>query len=88
MSPRQLEEVVALTMAHRRSEAPFDVVIEGQTPGEDPECDLEVVDGYRCAGLTWWIEKTGWFRGPLGTMRQRIDAGPPRASSPDPGARG
>jgi probable F420-dependent oxidoreductase len=86
MSPGQLDEIVAYTTAHRQAEGPFDVVIEGQTPGEDPERDLERVDHFRDAGLTWWVEKLGWFRGPLDEMRARIDAGPPRAGSAEPAA--
>jgi probable F420-dependent oxidoreductase len=87
MSPLQLAEIVAYTTAQRRTEAPFDVVVEGQTPGRDPATDLDTVAAYREAGLTWWIEKLGWFRGPLEAMRGRIDAGPPRSSA-GAGARG
>ena len=78
MTPDQLREIVAYTTAHRQAATPFDVVIEGQTAGVAPARELEAVDVYREAGLTWWIEKLGWFRGPLETMRARIDSGPPR----------
>ena len=30
------------------------------------------------AGLTWWVEALGWFRGPLEAVRERIRRGPPR----------
>lgn len=83
MSPRQLGEIVAYATGERRATTPFDVIIEGQTRGRDPARDLATVDAYRDAGLTWWIEKLGWFRGPVGEMRARIDAGPPRPSPPD-----
>jgi hypothetical protein len=53
-------------------------VIEGQTVGDGGAADRERVEGLRAAGLTWWIENLGWFRGPLESMRERIDAGPPR----------
>ena len=67
--------------SHRRTSGAFDVVIEGRTEGRDPAGDLAAVNAYRAAGLTWWIEKLGWFRGALGAMRDRIDAGPPRSSA-------
>ena len=77
MTPEQLGEIVAYTRAHRRSEGPFDVVIEGQTAGDGAAADRERVEGLRAAGLTWWVENLGWFRGPLERMRERLRAGPP-----------
>ncbi len=88
MSPGQLAEIAEYTIGERRATTPFDVIIEGQTGGRDPARDLATVDAYRDAGLTWWIEKLGWFRGPLEAMRERIDAGPPRTSSPAPATGG
>ena len=88
MSPDQLAEIVTYTLAHRSGTDPFDVAIEGQTPGRDPQADLERVDAYREAGLTWWIENLGWFRGPLGEMRSRIEAGPPRSTGAERPAAG
>lgn len=74
----QLAEVVAFTRAERAAAgidaaAPFDVVVEGVSAGPAPA----LVAPYADAGLTWWIEKLGWFRGPLDEMRARIAGGPP-----------
>ncbi len=33
--------------------------------------------GYERVGLTWWIEKLGWWRGPVEEALRRIRAGPP-----------
>jgi hypothetical protein len=88
MSPGQLAEIVAYTIGERRSTAPFDVIIEGQTGGRDPGRDLAAVNAYREAGLTWWIEKLGWFRGPFEEMRDRIEAGPPRPGAQPASANG
>lgn len=71
--PARLAEAVRYTREHRQTDDPFDVVIEGQSEGPDPER----VAAYEAVGLTWWIEKLGWFRGPLGEMRARIRQGPP-----------
>jgi hypothetical protein len=51
----------------------FDIVVEGQSAGQDHE----LVAAYQEVGLTWWIEKLGWFRGSLDFARGRIEQGPP-----------
>lgn len=81
-SPEQLAEVVDYVRSVRDPAAGgFDVVVEAQSDGPAPE----VVDAYEAVGLTWWIEKLGWFRGPVEHVRERIQAGPPtsqRAEGP------
>ena len=77
MSPAQLAEIVAYTRAHREADGAFDVVIEGQTAGRDGAEDAVRVRPYAELGLTWWIEKLGWFRGSVAATRERIAAGPP-----------
>ncbi len=77
MRPEQLAEIVGYTREHRDPAVALDVVVEGQTPGHDAARDRAALEPYREAGLTWWIEKLGWFRGPRPAMRARIDAGPP-----------
>jgi alkanesulfonate monooxygenase SsuD/methylene tetrahydromethanopterin reductase-like flavin-dependent oxidoreductase (luciferase family) len=75
MTVEQLSEIVEYTSTHRaETETPFEIVIEGQTPGPDSQ----IAAAYAQAGLTWWVEKLGWFRGPLEEMRDRIESGPPR----------
>lgn len=70
----------AYAAAHRDPGLPLlDVVVEGMTPGRDASADAAFVARYAAeAGVTWWIEKQGWFRGGLEAARARIDAGPPR----------
>ncbi len=78
----ELQAIVEYTLLHRPASAgdgPFDVVMEGTSP-DDPVMAAEVVAPYRDGGLTWWVERVGWFRGPLDEMRARIDAGPPRSA--------
>lgn len=77
-APEQLAEVLAFVREQRRAAgvadtAPFDLVVEGLSDGPD----AARLATYAGAGLTWWIEKLGWFRGPLDQMRERIAAGPP-----------
>jgi len=73
-TPEQLGAVVEYTQSQRGNEVTaFDVVVEGQSTGQDPE----LVGAYQEVGLTWWIEKLGWFRGPVEFTRARIEQGPP-----------
>ncbi len=73
-TPEQLKAVVEYTQSHRIHQATaFDVVLEGQSAGQDHE----LIGAYDEVGLTWWIEKLGWFRGPLDHTRSRIERGPP-----------
>lgn len=74
-TPETLAEAVAYTREHRTDPAPFDVILEGFSSGPG---DVDKVAPYAEAGLTWWVEKIGWFRGPLEEMRARVRAGPPR----------
>jgi alkanesulfonate monooxygenase SsuD/methylene tetrahydromethanopterin reductase-like flavin-dependent oxidoreductase (luciferase family) len=78
MTPGDLAEIVSYVAGHREGRGSFDVVCEGQTTGVDPGADRELVATYAAAGLTWWIEKLGWFRGSPADTRARIEAGPPR----------
>lgn len=78
--PAQLAEVLAFVREQRAAAGidaavPYDLVVEGLSDGPD----AARLTAYADAGLTWWIEKLGWFRGPLDQMRERIAAGPPAA---------
>ncbi len=73
-TPEQLTDVVEYTRSQRSSQATaFDIVVEGQSDSQDQD----LIGPYQEAGLTWWIEKLGWFRGPVDFTRQRIAKGPP-----------
>ncbi|MGH2735127.1 MAG: LLM class flavin-dependent oxidoreductase, partial [Actinomycetota bacterium] len=74
MSPQDLERIVRHTNAHREGDDPFDIVIEGLTADASRAARLQP---YADVGLTWWIEKLGWFRGTVREMRERIHRGPP-----------
>jgi alkanesulfonate monooxygenase SsuD/methylene tetrahydromethanopterin reductase-like flavin-dependent oxidoreductase (luciferase family) len=80
MTPEQLAEIVAYVNEYREDpDAHYDVAVEGYSEGDDPAADFDLVERYREVGLTWWIERLDWFRGPLGVVRARLEAGPPRA---------
>jgi alkanesulfonate monooxygenase SsuD/methylene tetrahydromethanopterin reductase-like flavin-dependent oxidoreductase (luciferase family) len=56
---------------------PWDVVVEGRTPADDPAAAGATVAAHAEAGATWWIE-SDWVSGSVDSIRARIDAGPPR----------
>src|SRR5439155_24776039 len=74
----QLRTIIAYTLDRRAAEGPFDVVIEGHTPGDPGQARSQLVP-YVEAGVTWWVEKIGWFRGSIEAMMERIRSGPPAA---------
>ena len=73
--------------------AAMDIVMEGETPAEDPAAAARQVDAWRDAGATWWLE-TRWqvFTGDeadrSAAVRERLQAGPPRGWAPARTARG
>jgi alkanesulfonate monooxygenase SsuD/methylene tetrahydromethanopterin reductase-like flavin-dependent oxidoreductase (luciferase family) len=57
---------------------PYDVLVAGSTPADDPFRAAAIAAEFAEAGGTWWTERINTSRGDLGEMRRRIDAGPPR----------
>ncbi|MEV0620212.1 LLM class flavin-dependent oxidoreductase [Nonomuraea sp. NPDC050404] len=49
----------------------FDIALEGRAADG-------LVDGYVAAGMTWWVEAMGWWRGGVRDARETVTAGPPR----------
>jgi alkanesulfonate monooxygenase SsuD/methylene tetrahydromethanopterin reductase-like flavin-dependent oxidoreductase (luciferase family) len=77
MPPDELRAAIQYTRQHRIAAGPFDVALEGRTDGATPDRGAKQVTPYLEAGLTWWIEALGWWRGtPLDAMT-RIRQGPP-----------
>jgi hypothetical protein len=76
-----IREMKAFIEANRTEQTPFDLIMEGETPGDDPEKAAAIVRPWAEAGATWWIE-TRWevprnAEG-LKVVQQRIRQGPPR----------
>lgn len=77
MPPDDLRAAVRYTMEYRTAAGPFDVALEGQTDGTAPDRGGNHVMPYAEAGLTWWIEALGWWRGTPEAALTRIRQGPP-----------
>jgi hypothetical protein len=76
-TPDEINEMKAFVEAHRTEGTPFDIVVEGETPGDDGEKAAAIVSPYAEAGATWWIEAM-WSAADLESVRTRIQQGPPR----------
>jgi alkanesulfonate monooxygenase SsuD/methylene tetrahydromethanopterin reductase-like flavin-dependent oxidoreductase (luciferase family) len=56
---------------------PFDVVVDGVTPADDPAGAAAITRAVADAGATWWVE-ADWEHTSPEALRARINAGPPR----------
>jgi alkanesulfonate monooxygenase SsuD/methylene tetrahydromethanopterin reductase-like flavin-dependent oxidoreductase (luciferase family) len=59
-------------------EGPFEIVVGGTTPADDPASAWAAVATEEAAGATWWMEQD-WEDTSVDALRARIAAGPPRA---------
>lgn len=78
--PALVADVCAWLRAHRDAtdtDRPFDVIVDGKTPADDPAGAAAITKAAADAGATWWIEAE-WEDTGLDRLRARIAAGPPR----------
>jgi alkanesulfonate monooxygenase SsuD/methylene tetrahydromethanopterin reductase-like flavin-dependent oxidoreductase (luciferase family) len=81
MVPADVRAMRAYVTANRTDTTPYDIVVEGRTPGDDRGAASLIVQPWIEAGATWWIEAL-WPApdqptDPDGILR-RIRQGPPR----------
>jgi len=72
----QFAEMAAAVERKRGHLSGFELVTAGVTDPRSP--DGEMLDAFARVGATWWLEIIEPSRGPLGELRARIAAGPPR----------
>lgn len=80
--PQVLPEIVEWLRRERPRELrdqPFEVVVDGVTPADDPARAAAIARTHEVAGATWWIE-ADWATAAATVegLRARIAAGPPR----------
>jgi alkanesulfonate monooxygenase SsuD/methylene tetrahydromethanopterin reductase-like flavin-dependent oxidoreductase (luciferase family) len=78
VTPDDIRAMKAYVTEHRDGTVPFDIVWEGQTPGDDPEQAAQVVRPFAEAGITWWMESPWTPPNEPEDLRRRIKQGPPR----------
>lgn len=76
IQPGELAEIKRFIDLKRESDGPFDIIVEGRTPGEESSEVVQIVSSYREAGATWWIEAL-WDEPDLEKVLSRIKLGPP-----------
>lgn len=79
-TPQDIREMKAEITVQRGECAPYDIIMEGTTPGDDREKAREVIQPWAEAGVTWWLEamwEANSQPGGLEAVRQRILQGPP-----------
>ena len=56
VKPDDVREMKAWIDETRTATSPFAIVVEGETPGDDPEAAAAKIRPWAQAGVTWWIE--------------------------------
>jgi hypothetical protein len=77
--PEPIRDIVAFLGRERGAGLvglPFDVVVDGTTPADDPVAAAAIASAHAAAGATWWIE-ADWANSSVVAMERRIAAGPP-----------
>jgi hypothetical protein len=81
MTPADIKDMRLFINEHRVVTTPFDIVMEGETPGDDYDKADSILRPFLEAGVTWWLEAvwgTPETQGGVEGMRARIKQGPPR----------
>jgi hypothetical protein len=76
-TPDEIRQMKAFVVANRTETTPFDIVVEGQTPGDDRNQAAALMRQWADAGVTWWMEGM-WSTPELEKVLARIKQGPPR----------
>ncbi len=76
ITPDHVREMREYIKKNRSTNSPFDIIIEGETPGDDPETAESIIRPFADAGATWWIE-SNWIATDLNQIKARVKDGPP-----------
>jgi hypothetical protein len=78
VTPETIRGIKEYAEENREKNGTFDIVSEGQTPGEDQARAASIVGPYAEAGATWWIESPWTPPNEPDDLRARIRQGPPQ----------
>ena len=73
----EIREMVGFIQLQRPSGVPIDVMVGGDAPFNNPARARDILAEYAAAGVTWWIEGIGEWRGDVDAMTTFIQGGPP-----------
>jgi probable F420-dependent oxidoreductase len=74
----EIREMVSFIRSQRPDGTPFDIMVGGDVPFDDPARARAILADYAAAGVTWWAEGIGEWRGDVTAMAAFIHGGPPR----------
>ena len=78
VTPDEVREIREWLIAHRADGSPGEIVLEGVSPGDDPDWVTSHLQPLADAGATWWIESRWEAPNDIETLRARIRQGPPK----------
>ncbi len=84
IQPEDIRQMKAYIEERRGTDAPFDIVMEGETPGAEPQKAADIVRPWAEAGATWWLDASWgetdhmWEPAAQERILARIRLGPPR----------
>jgi luciferase-like monooxygenase len=79
IEPADLGAMSDYITQRRTATTPFDIVMEGVTPGDDPARAADIIRPFAEAGATWWLEAMWTAPNEPDDVRKRIRQGPPRS---------
>jgi alkanesulfonate monooxygenase SsuD/methylene tetrahydromethanopterin reductase-like flavin-dependent oxidoreductase (luciferase family) len=77
----EVRAIAAHAAEHRDTGTPYDIVVEGTTPADDPDAAAAAVRPWADAGATWFNEAMWGLSADaagVAALRARIAAGPPK----------
>jgi alkanesulfonate monooxygenase SsuD/methylene tetrahydromethanopterin reductase-like flavin-dependent oxidoreductase (luciferase family) len=77
VTPQLLEKALEIVVSARGNLKDFDIVVSGETTGNDSVKDREIVEQWVQTGATWFQEEIHGLRAEIDELRERIRAGPP-----------
>ena len=77
VTPDDIREMRNYVGENRAESSSFDIIWEGETPGDDPERAASMVRPFAVAGATWWMESRWSPPNEPDDLRARIRQGPP-----------
>ena len=76
ITPEHIYEINAYIQENRSKKEPFDIIVEGKSPGDDSNESESIIKPFIEAGATWWIE-SDWTTKNLESLFKRVKQGPP-----------
>jgi alkanesulfonate monooxygenase SsuD/methylene tetrahydromethanopterin reductase-like flavin-dependent oxidoreductase (luciferase family) len=76
-TPDDIRAIKAFVDENRTETTPFEIIVEGVTPGDDAGRTAAILQPYAEAGVTWWIESMWDVPGGMKAVRRRIKQGAP-----------